>query len=592
MVHFSLFLSLLVDFLLCQFGHAQGPPPLQVAASKKSYGPDGPWNAVSFRLGTPGQNLDLYPGGTFASTIFTNQLCVGVVAKPCGSGGLYAPEKSSTFDGTSIALSAAGHGTQGYWTIDGQAINYNNASYMMDSLSLGGTGGNSDTPVANLSIIRYSNVSIIYPDGSKYPPQVGQMSLGAPNVNQTFSEDDGSPAINASLIPSFLNETKATPSSSFGLHIGSAALNLPLSLWFGGYDAKRISGQVSSYSYSNNPSNQFNLDLFDIGIGVDNGGSPFQYPNKTGLLASGNSSISNSIPVDMNLATPYLNLPNSTCAAITKDLPVTYNAKYGLYFWNVQDPQYTRIITSPTFLSFTFDNNFVIKVPFKLLNLTLDAPLISTPTQYFPCQPPQAPNATIFSLGRAFLQAAFVGVDWASNGQWFLAQAPGPGVGTVPQQLPITSPSIPPTPDDWASTWKSLWTPLPITTSSPASSEAPAAGTSSSSTHRLSGGADAGIAIGAVAAVLIGLAIGFFLYRRRRFKTPSLSALLPGTKDDKLDQPHGFEEGPPQYATSNEPQELEISGVGASELAGAETTEIDGEERYEMQQPSRRGTGA
>ena len=590
MVHLSFLLSLLLGFLVYRHSYAQGPSPLQVAASVKTYGPDGPWNAVSVQLGNPGQKLDLYPGGDFASTIFTNEVCVGVAAKPCGSGGLYTPEKSSTIDEYSIELPVTSHGAQGYWSIDAQAINFSNASYIMDNMALGGTGGNSDAVVANLSIIIYSNVSISYPDGSKYPPQVGQMSLGAPNVNQTFSTGPGIPAVNASLIPGFLNETKVTPSSSFGLHIGSAALNLPLSLWFGGYDAKRISGQVSTYSYANNPGNQFNLNLFDIGIGVDNGGSPFTYPNKTGLLASGNSSITDSIPIDMNLAAPYLNLPNSTCAAITKDLPVTYNAKYGLYFWNVQDPQYTKIVTSPTFLSFTFDNNFVVKVPFRLLNLTLDAPLISTPTQYFPCQPPQSPSGTTYSLGRAFLQAAFVGVDWASNGQWFLAQAPGPGVGTVPQQLPITGPSLLSTPDDWANTWKSSWTPLPVTSSSPASSEAPAATTSSSSTNHLSGGADAGIAIGAVAVVLIGLAIGFLLYRRRRSKTPSLSALLPGPKDDKLHQSYDFQQGPPQYATAPEPQELEITQVGASELAGAERPEIGGEERYEMQQPSRRGT--
>ena len=289
----------------------------------------------------------------------------------------------------------------------------------------------------------------------------------------------------------------------------------------------------------------------------------------------------------MNLAAPYLNLPNSTCAAIAKELPVTYNSTYGLYFWNVQDPQYTKIVTSPTYLSFTFDDTFIIKVPFQLLNLTLEAPLISTPTQYFPCQPPQDPTSNIYSLGRAFLQAAFVGVDWASNGQWFLAQAPGPGVGTVPHQLPITSTSIPGTPDDWASTWKSAWTPLPATSSSP---DTPAATTSGSS--HLSGAADAGIAIGAVAAVAIGLAIGYFIYRRRGSKTPSLSALLPGNKDDKSDQPHDFVEGPPKYATTTEPQEMENLQVDRSEL-GAENrrSELSGVERYELQQPSRRNTG-
>lgn len=289
----------------------------------------------------------------------------------------------------------------------------------------------------------------------------------------------------------------------------------------------------------------------------------------------------------MNLVAPYLALPNSTCDAIAKELPVTYNPKYGLYFWNVEDPQYTRIVTSPTYLGFTFDNNFTIKVPFKLLNLTLEAPLISTPTQYFPCQPPQDPTQTIYSLGKAFLQAAFIGVNWASNGQWFLAQALGPGVGTVPQQIPITSSSIAATPNDWALSWKSAWTPLPVTESSPEGSKGKAP-----SGHHLSGGASAGIAIGAVAAVLIGIAIGFFLFRRRKSHGSSLSALLPGHKDDKSGEPHDFEEAPPQYATTTAPQEMDGTQRN-SELPGTERLELGGSdvERYEMQTPSRRGTG-
>lgn len=583
MVYLTLPLILLLDSILFPYTRAQDQGPLQVAASKKTYGPDGPWNAVSVGLGTPEQKIDLYPGGTFASIIFSNALCDGVAQKPCGSGGLFAAGESRSLDNTSIQLQAEGDGVKGYWSIGAQAIDFKNATNIMDDLHL-----TSDTVVTNLSITMHSDASIVYPDGSKYRPQLGFMSLGAPNVNQSFSRGNVIPAINASLIPGFLREQKITPSPSFGLHIGSAALNLPLSLWFGGYDAKRISGQVSTYSYANNPSNLFNLNLFDIGISVDNGGSPFSYPKKDALLASGNSTITNSIPINMNPVAPYMYLPNSTCAAIAKELPVTYNAQFGLYFWNVEDPQYTKIVTSPTYLSFTFDNNFIIKVPFKLLNLTLDAPLVPAPTQYFPCQPPQDPTGTTYSLGRAFLQAAFIGVDWVSNGQWFLAQAPGPGVGTVPQQLPITEPSLPATPENWANTWKSSWTPLPVTASSP---EAPAA-TTSSATKNLSGGAIAGIAIGAVAAVLTGLALGFFLYRRRKSQTPSLSALLPGHKDDKSGRPHDYEEGPPQYATTTEPQEIDGVQAAPSELAATRhRSELSGVERYEMQQPSRRGTG-
>ena len=586
MFYFSLPLILFLDCFCFYHAQAQDQPPLQVTASKKTYGPDGPWNAVSVEFGNPGQKLDLYPAGVFGSVVFTNKLCKDVSTEPCGSGGLYTPEDSSTLDDTSIKLPYAENGKDGiagYWSLGAQAIEFSNAKNIMDDLHLSVMDylhKDSDPTVSHLRTTMYSNGSIVYPNGVRHPPQVGLLALGAPNVNQSFTRDP-LPAINASLVPGFLREHKIIPSPSYGLHFGSAALNLPLSLWLGGYDAKRISGQVATFSYANNPSNLFNLDLFDIGIAVADGGSPFSYPKKDGLLASGNATVVNSIPINMNPAAPYLYLPNSTCAAIAKELPVTYNADLGLYFWNVRDPQYTRVVTSPTYLSFTFDNNFIIKVPFKLLNLTLDVPLVPSPTQYFPCQPPQDPASQQYSLGRAFLQAAFIGVDWVPNGQWFLAQAPGPAVGLVPQQLPITGPSIPATPENWANSWKSTWTPLPVTGSSPA---APAATTARSS-NQLSGGAIGGIAVGAVAGVTTALVIGFLLYRRRKPDAPSFSTLLPGHKDDKSGQPEDFKEGPPQYATTVEPQELENAPMhlAPAELAGGHRrSELSGVERRQL----------
>ena len=195
---------------------------------------------------------------------------------------------------------------------------------------------------------------------------------------------------------------------------------------------------------------------------------------RNGILAEGNSSITSSLPVTMNPGAPYMYLPNSTCEAMVKDLPVTYNANLGLWIWNTQDPQYTKIVTSPTYLSLTFrDNtdNLTIKVPFQLLNLTLDAPLVMTPTPYFPCQPPN--NATHYSLGRAFLQAAFIGVNWErGNGNWFLAQAPGPNIALTPVQKPITTSTIEGSAANWADTWSTVWTALPISNSSSSSSSA------------------------------------------------------------------------------------------------------------------------
>lgn len=429
-----------------------------MVTSDKHYGPDGPWQAVTVWLGTQRTQIDLYPGGSYGSPILSNTICDGAKAYPCGSGGLYNPSGSGLFDNTSILLKESGDHLG--WVLG--ALNYRvHRSYCMDQLRISSTA---EVDVQNLSILLVNNVSMIYPDGSKYPIQLGTLSLGGLATNQSFSYSSGKAPLNASLLPGSLWEQHLIPSSSFGMHLGSATFGPPLSLWLGGYDESRIVGPVSVQVLNGwDPY----IDLLDIGIGVDHGSSPFPFDSRAGILAEGNSSINKSIPIVMNPNAPYLAVPDSTCAAIAKKLPVTYQPKYGLYFWNVNDPLYKRIVTSPSYLSFTFraagldTANITIKVPFQLLNLTLEAPLITTPIQYFPCQPPQDTNE--WSLGRAFLQAAFFGIDWGDGpGRWYLAQAPGPNTASSPNQSPFSNSSTvtPSAGISWNNTWEGSWFPL------------------------------------------------------------------------------------------------------------------------------------
>ena len=535
----SLFLKLSLLLHRPLLGLAQaGPQPRQVPTSDSVYGPDGPWQAVSVQLG--GQDLDLYPGGIYQSAILTKQLCQGIDQSPCGSGGLFDPKNSATIDQDSIQWKGDDTDATSEWT-DGATLFSStcNASSVRDLLQVSGVS------VPNFSVKMYSSLKTVYPDGN-YPPQVGALSLG-PVINQTFTRGD-EPAINASLIPAELAAQGEIPSSSFGLHvgIGAQALKLSLSLWLGGYDASRIVGPVSFQSIDDNDSEHLAIDLLDIGIGVDHGESPFSFTSQQGLLSRGNSSITSAgLSVLMNPGAPYLYLPNSTCAAIAKDLPVTYDIGKALYFWNIADPQYAKIVTSPTYLSFVFlgsSGNLTIKAPFQLLNLTLQAPLVSTEIPYFPCQPPQGPEG-YFSLGRAFLQAAFVGVNWASMGEnkWYLAQAPGPKLDTNPQSRPLTGLAPVGLGQEWADTWTGYWAALP-TSATPVNSGSPSSPAAVSSalptrsstipTRSLSGGAIAGIAVGGACAASITAGIGILLFRRRKDRNPEAVELTTVGKVD------------------------------------------------------------
>ncbi|KAL1979370.1 hypothetical protein VTN96DRAFT_6086 [Rasamsonia emersonii] len=191
----------------------------------------------------------------------------------------------------------------------------------------------------------------------------------------------------------------------------------------------------------------------------------------------------------------------------------------GLYYWDTTSPEYSKIVTSPAYLGFTFQlnalntANFTVRVPFALLNLTLEAPLVSTPTQYFPCF---TSNGT-YGLGRAFLQAAFVGVNWSNDGvgNWFLAQAPGPNYQATPSTTVIApgDQSLTGSQNSWLDTWTGHWTPLPEP--SDVSNANAAESSASSRSGGLSSGGKAGIGVGvSVGGLLIIAGVVLCLLRR------------------------------------------------------------------------------
>jgi len=155
-----------------------------------------------------------------------------------------------------------------------------------------------------------------------------------------------------------------------------------------------------------------------------------------------------------------------------------------------------------------------------LLNLTLTNPLVDNNTQYFPCYPTE----TDFGLGRAFLQAAFMAVNWGTKGtgSWFLAQAPGPNYQSTPTTtvIDVDATTIAASSNNWENTWSGHWTPL-TKNSSTATTTATAAATTSvnasnSSSSGLSTGAKAGIGVGAGVGALAVLGALALLWRRRR----------------------------------------------------------------------------
>jgi hypothetical protein len=390
---------------------------LAIDWSQRTWGPDGLWNALTVNVdglknSTPIETqqvqVDLFPGSTW-STFIPYKVTCNPLQTLCDKGETWSPtydrgtdpvieqdfsmgidyQPDSTDNTTNTHF--AGHVLAKAITLGGQTVYQAN----LVSYGIGGSPTGRDI--------------VTYPNGVEADPPLGLLALDTGPNDKSMEIHVANNATNSSAgyasawIPAgYLYNQSIIPSYSYGLHIGSAAFDYPGSLYFGGYDKGRVIGPYTTYS-SQNPA------LLDIEIGVETGGSPFSFQNKTGLLLS--DSINQKINVEIVPHSPSLYLPPQTCEGLVKVLPIYFDQVSKYYLWNTSDPLYQEVISSPSYLSFIFPpapgdlDNINIKIPFALLNLTLTSPIVSSPVQYFPCQPtiPNADNGVRYALGRAFL---------------------------------------------------------------------------------------------------------------------------------------------------------------------------------------------
>lgn len=407
--------------------------------------------------------------------------------------------------------------------------------------------------IDNGSIIAMEAATLSLPEGQSYVSPVGHLALGS--VGEGAITYYTNPPVIGYAFPGALATTDRIPSNSFGLHYGSASLGLNGSLAWGGYDQSRVIGDIGAFSIEDDDGQEnIIVQILDIHIGVQVGESPFATSDNgsdspaadsyTGLLkVNASYGFHGRQPTNINPVLNYLYMDPETCAAIAQHLPVTLQHYTNLYIWNTSEPSYARIVTSSAYLAFVFENgsqgNLTVKIPFQLLNLTLDEPIASPPVQYFPWQPFHANDGSNhYFFGKAFLQAAFLGMNWEQK-KFFLAQAPGPGAqppnvqDIAKDDVVIQSDPI----DGFESSWNKTWTPLLEASSSAglgnSSSSGPAQAPASQASSKggLSGGAKAGIAVGAIlGGVLIGAVVLFLLCDCRWNRDKNASGLTHRTK--------------------------------------------------------------
>lgn len=172
------------------------------------------------------------------------------------------------------------------------------------------------------------------------------------------------------------------------------------SLTLGGYDETRFSPSNITFPFDNDDERSTSLKLQQIR--ADN-----TFNGSVGILQE-------ETYVNLDFTLPYLWLPQETCDRIATYFQLTYDNTSGLYL--VDDETHAELMTRKPVLSFEFGDAATsalrvgIDLPYAALDLEATWPLFNTSKKYFPVR--RANTSSQYTLGRAFMQEAYVIVDY------------------------------------------------------------------------------------------------------------------------------------------------------------------------------------
>jgi hypothetical protein len=241
------------------------------------------------------------------------------------------------------------------------------------------------------------------------------------------------------------------------------------SLVLGGYDSTRFSTTTSiKIPFAASNANALTLGVQSI-IATN--------------TASGTASLTpgggHSTLIDSSVS--QLWLPVDVCDSFAAAFGLIYDTNTDLYVLN--DTQHSKLVSSNPSITFTLGQqsystgeSISIVFPYSAFDYSIDWPIYASETHYFPIR--RGNSTSQFRLGRTFMQEAHLIVDYGTS-SFNISQAAFPSSATNPHIVPMKNGLI-------------------------------------SKSSSISAGAIAGVAIGAVLAVLAITSLIVFLVRRRR----------------------------------------------------------------------------
>lgn len=445
--------------------NSNAPEPFVFAASQTWDGNDGRWSTFIVRIGTPEQNFRVLPATSGHETLIpVPEGCTDSDPSDCGSlRGAY-PFNGQDSSGFLVNASSTWNNI-GLYTLnleDDLGMN-DNGLYGFDTVGL--TLQNSGGLTLEKQVVAGIATKNFY---------LGNFGLGPKPSN--FSDFEYPQ-------PSFMRSLKdqnKIPSLSFAYTAG-AAYRIPKltgSLTLGGYDAARFTANAQSFPFSDDDSKVLSVGLQGI--------------TALNTLSGSRSFLNTPILTLIDSTVSHIWLPRDACDDFEAAFGLTYDSGTDLY--TINDTMHERLQDLKPTISFSLGNDadpsklVTIQLPYSAFDLQASHPFYDNETNYFPIR--RAANDTQYTLGRTFLQEAYVIADYErSNFSVHQALFKSP----MPEQDIIT-----------------------ITTPSNNTSNGTTSTSSSSSGGGLPTGAIAGIAVGVSILAIVLAFIAFIFFRRHR----------------------------------------------------------------------------
>lgn len=331
-------------------------------------------------------------------------------------------------------------------------------------------------------------------------------------------------------VPSFMQnlvDQNLIPSLSFGYTAGAKYRGDSFlgSLTLGGYDKSRHHANNVSFEFDPNISQSLTVGLQSI--------------NATQTLVGDVEPLQAGVYSLLDSGIPEIWLPLAACDIFESAFGLTYDNNTDRYL--VNDTIHSSLLQLNPVITFTIGPqatggpSLAFELPYAAFDLQASYPIYSTPVNYFPIR---RANNTEYTIGRTFLQEAYITVDYM-RAKFHISSAAFPDSSSQ-ELIAILPPAN--------ATTTSSPQPTPLIPSG--GSGAVGSGSGGSGAHSLAAGSIAGIALGSVAIFMLICAFVFYCVRlkgrRRRGVVLPVSGNeqhTTGTNEPKFEMPgHKYDE--------------------------------------------------